>query len=401
MHITLADILKLNTFKEARILSKDTDLNRMVSFNYVIDSFCDFKETLNGLADDVLVFVFGHSIANEPERLIEILGMLENFKIPGVIVYVNKYIKEIPKTVIHAYQDAKMPLITIPWQVKYLDVANEIFSAITRKQLEVQEQSDLLAQLLFDPTFDGPDITFRLSQLNYNHDTPHCILVAKINSFNLCSPPTRFRDFNTGELKENYHTALRNYFSLNDFEFISMQHGDSIIFLMEKEDCKKIGDDSGQLLGIHPASNNCEISLDIGIGMNVNKLDELQVSYNQAKNVIDAKRRKLVEPHINYFGDLGLFQILYTVDLTHLKKLYPNKIKPIIEYDQTHNSCLLDTLEIYLDNKNSLATAAKILFVHKNTILYRIDKVNSLVNINNYDIFNLLFEIKIYKYLQS
>ncbi len=397
MHISLSEIIKFDTFKQAKILAGSENLNRAVSFNYVIDSFPDLQETLTWLRDDVLVFVFGHSIANNPEKLIDILKMLENFKIPGMVVYINKYIKEIPETVVKAFQDANMPLITIPWQVKYLDVSNEIFSAIAKKQLQVQEQSDILSQLLFDPHFDYQDNNLRLQQLNYSDDTAHCILVAKINNLKNHAQSHNLSDTALIELKEHFHSNLRSNFLISSFNFISMLHGDAIIFLMEKQDADQFNPETSKI----SKSGHKDLELEFGIGMDVFNLNELAQSYTQAKNVIDAKSRQLIGHSVNHFSDIGLFQILYTTDTAILKKLYPNKIKPVIEYDKTHNSNLLDTLEVYLDNKNSLATAAKIMYVHKNTILYRIDKINSLIDINNFDTFNLLYEIKIYKYLQS
>ena len=397
MHISLNEILNFDTFKKAQVLSGSDNLDNAVSFNYVLDSFPDLNETLTWLRDDVLIFIFGHSIANNPEKLIDILHMLENFKIPGVIVYVNKYIKEIPASVVQAFQEVNMPLITIPWQVKYLDVSNEIFSAIAKKQHQVQEQSDILSQLLFDPHFDYQDNFLRLQQLNYSDDVAHCILVVKINNLKDPANILNLSESAIIELKEHYHSSLKNHFQLNNFNFISMQHGDTIIFLMEKQDSKTFNLNIAKL----PKFSKQDVSVDFGIGMDVFKLEELASSYSQAKNVIDAKNRNLIDPGINHFGDLGLFQILYITDVATLKKLYPNKIKPIIEYDNTHNSSLLDTLEIYLDNKNSLATAAKIMYVHKNTILYRIDKINTLIDFNYFDVFNLLYEIKIHKFLNS
>lgn len=397
MQISLSEILKLDTFKQAQVLAGFDNLDKAVSFNFVIDSFPDLQETLTWLRDDLLVFVLGHSIANQPGKLAEILEMLEDFKIPGVIVYVNKYIKEIPGPVIRAFQEANMPLITIPWQVKYIDVSNEIFSAIARKQLQVQEQSDILSQILFDPHFDCQDNYLRLQQLNYADDVAHCIMVAKINNLKHHARNHNLSETAIIELKEHFHSTLRGHFLLNGFNFISMIHGDTIIFLMEKQATS----DFNSQMALLPEFTQDGLSLDFGIGMDVFKLEELAVSYSQAKNVIDAKNRKLIGHDICHFGNLGIFQILYTTDIATLKQLYPNKIRPVIEYDNTHNSNLLDTLEVYLDNKNSLAAAAKIMYVHKNTILYRIDKINSLIEINNFNIFNLLYEIKIYRYLLS
>lgn len=54
----------------------------------------------------------------------------------------------------------------------------------------------------------------------------------------------------------------------------------------------------------------------------------------------------------------------------------------LIAYDQTHNSGLFETLRTYLENERNLAETTRMLFVHRSTLLYRIEKIKSLLNLN-------------------
>lgn len=402
LQITLADVLKFDTFKDAHVLTGTTNLNRPVEFNYIIDSFPNLAETVKWLRDDVLVFVLGHSILDQTDKLIEILDMLDGISIPGVVVFVDKYIKSIPENVIQAYLDKGMPLIALPWEVKYLDVSNEIFSTIAKNQLREKEQSDILYQLLFDSSFDRVDILARLEPLSFNTEVRHCILLGDIVKFKRYISSHNLSEPEISKLKNDILNLVHAYFSSLNFNFISMSHNDNTITLLEENEANRLvnsnfeADLNKRLQKLYPG-----IECTIGIGSSVNKLTDLANSYRQGKNVINAKRSGLVPPGTILYSELGIFQILYAADIETLMHLYPNKIKPIIEYDESHNSNLLETLEIYLDNKNSLTTAAKILYVHKNTILYRIDKIATLIDLNAIDTFTLLFEIKVYKYLRS
>ncbi|OFV72404.1 PucR family transcriptional regulator [Acetobacterium wieringae] len=51
-------------------------------------------------------------------------------------------------------------------------------------------------------------------------------------------------------------------------------------------------------------------------------------------------------------------------------------------YDLTHKSGLFDTLRTYLENERNLAETTRMLFVHRSTLLYRIKKIKSLLNLN-------------------
>ncbi len=50
-----------------------------------------------------------------------------------------------------------------------------------------------------------------------------------------------------------------------------------------------------------------------------------------------------------------------------------------IEYDQNNNAELLKTLECYFACKQNLRKTAEMLFVHKNSVIYRLNKIETLL----------------------
>lgn len=69
-------------------------------------------------------------------------------------------------------------------------------------------------------------------------------------------------------------------------------------------------------------------------------------------------------------------------DKTLLFSFMNSKIMKIYNYDTLNNSSLIDTLYVYLLNDRSLSEASKLLYLHKNTILYRLDKIKEQFNLN-------------------
>ena len=79
-------------------------------------------------------------------------------------------------------------------------------------------------------------------------------------------------------------------------------------------------------------------------------------------------------------------------------------ILDIYLYDETNASSLLETVYQYLLNNKSLDKTGKILFVHKNTVMYRLEKVKDLFSINfdnPMNNFSYIYSIAILKYLIS
>ena len=52
---------------------------------------------------------------------------------------------------------------------------------------------------------------------------------------------------------------------------------------------------------------------------------------------------------------------------------------PVIRYDDERSSALLETLETYFATGQSLATSARQLHVHPNTVTQRLDRVKRLL----------------------
>ena len=57
-------------------------------------------------------------------------------------------------------------------------------------------------------------------------------------------------------------------------------------------------------------------------------------------------------------------------------------LKLLMEYDQKNDTQLAETLYMYLRNERNYSMTAEAMFIHRNTILYRLKKIDSLVSIN-------------------
>ena len=63
-------------------------------------------------------------------------------------------------------------------------------------------------------------------------------------------------------------------------------------------------------------------------------------------------------------------------------KAYCDKlIIPLIEYDVTNGSELLGTLECYLNHEMNLQDAAQAMYIHKNTLKYRLQKIQEILGV--------------------
>ena len=59
--------------------------------------------------------------------------------------------------------------------------------------------------------------------------------------------------------------------------------------------------------------------------------------------------------------------------------VHPGMMK-LLEYDQNHGTDFLNTLHEYLESPGQPTQIAKRLHVHKNTLLYRMDKIRNIMD---------------------
>lgn len=77
-----------------------------------------------------------------------------------------------------------------------------------------------------------------------------------------------------------------------------------------------------------------------------------------------------------FFADLGLFRLLFYVPHDPvLKNFIQDYLGPLLTHDEEHGSQLVQTLRVYLDANLSKQEAAEKLFIHRQTLYHRLDKI--------------------------
>ncbi|MGB9813428.1 MAG: PucR family transcriptional regulator [Thermovenabulum sp.] len=123
---------------------------------------------------------------------------------------------------------------------------------------------------------------------------------------------------------------------------------------------------------------NPGITLSIGISSALESINELKRAYDEAAFAREIGNKLFGYGKIFFYDDLGIYKIISI----------PNKLEDILrdrwfyklyDYDKNKNGNLIETLEIFLDNKCSIKETAKKLYTHPNTVKYRIKKVKELI----------------------
>ncbi len=83
------------------------------------------------------------------------------------------------------------------------------------------------------------------------------------------------------------------------------------------------------------------------------------------------------------FGELGpSIRLLENLSGEQLALFRQTTVEPLEEHDAAHGDQLVETLRAFLDEGRSVSRAAKRLFVHENTLRYRLKKIEALLGLD-------------------
>lgn len=126
----------------------------------------------------------------------------------------------------------------------------------------------------------------------------------------------------------------------------------------------------------------CE-DVSIGLSWSFSNIAEFKRHFNQGvASIKQAQRFGRTNQVFDYSG-FHYYDLLYNyTGKTPLEYYCHPALKVLREYDKANNTDLYVTLRTYLEHKNNLRATAEALFVHRNTLIYRISRINQLTSLD-------------------
>ncbi len=139
----------------------------------------------------------------------------------------------------------------------------------------------------------------------------------------------------------------------------------------------------------------------IGIGRPSSDALKLHLSYEEARQALTIGAKVWGSGAVTHFDDLGVYRILHHhADKAELDTFAEEALGKLIDYDRKRNTDLVDTLDVLLDCNLNISVAARRLYLHYNSLRYRLQKIEELIGPfvdNAHHRFTLQFALRIRK----
>lgn len=231
-------------------------------------------------------------------------------------------------------------------------------------------QGDFFTQILTINSGYSSQLQEQSRRFGYRLDRDHQVLFMRYIKPSMTS---------ISALKE----LIKELLNKTAYSSLLVSREDCLIAILE---CESSGQGKQFAKEILASVNHLACPLIIGIGTVCETFEPssntLRKSYEQAQEVahigVLLQRQGAIA-----FEELGLLHWLYHLPSEHLSdNFYLKPIRTLAAYDEKRGTQLLETLEAYLDQGCSVSETAKVLFIHRNTLLNRIKSLESLCDIN-------------------
>ncbi len=254
-------------------------------------------------------------------------------------------------------------------------------------QLRYEVKRQIVHELLFSKSFDVETLNNNCNLINLDV-TKHNIvgvIKLKLNQENV-DESVKQRKFNQA------YTEINRIVPIEDKVF-SILINNEIIFMFNNDDIIDV-----MFYYKNYMDGNKTLDYKLTLGSIKNDVQQLRESYKEAlivQNLIkDNEQLKVLK-----YKEENVDVLLYEIPKNKKEKFMNSIFKNMPENKMNE---YLETLQLYFDNNNSIEKTADMLFVHKNTVQYRLKKIKELTKFNpqkTKDSFVLQVALRMYYYV--
>lgn len=393
MLITCNSILKLPYLEEMKLVAGRGGTNKVIRWIHVVES----PQVSEWVKGGELLFITGVVIKNDVNALLQFVKDLIDRNLSGLVINTGPYIKETPKEVMELADRFDFPIFELPFEVKLIDVTQSISRAIFMNKVHQESMNSFMKEMIFGDLIFTDEILNRASFYGYNPNKTYSSIIVDIDNFkNFIQDKKISSEESIIEIKQNIEQIILTVMSKWRKKILYVMQRDSIILMMpvnendnDKDEATAIAEDI--IRNVKEKFMNLTVS--IGIGNNWSELKDFKNSVNQAQKTLKIIKIYGEKSSFKKYSKLGIYRIFFEGNKQEeMKQIYYETLGKLINYDSKNETNLVKTLEAYVAEGANLGRAAERLFIHRNTMKYRMSRMEEILECNLRNI-NTLFDL--------
>lgn len=290
----------------------------------------------------------------------------------------------------------------VDWQKEMMDK----FIGLTALLLQVEELfqaqqeqiQDMFVYELLYSKFESRSFMIKQGKIwGWNLERSHYLLIVNMKLLDDC------KEMNSLEVISSFIKEHNESFIVFSFQ------GEIVVLVEAMEDQLK----GGSKRYIVEIGNQIEADLSakwpsyefyIGIGEMYEDSTYLNKSYQEAKMAMRFGRNWFDNKKVIHIQDLGILQLLINLDNDFLYDYVERYLGALIDCNQENETDYLNTLKLYFLNQRKINVLSEILYIHPNTIRYRLKKIEDITGLqlnDTNDAMNLEIAVRLYYFFRE
>lgn len=370
MAVELNKLLEKVKHMDITIVSGEKGLSNMVSWVHMIET----KEASTFLEGGEIAFVTGIGLSSS----LSILNLVEHIwknHAAGVVLNIGPFLERIPQEVIDFGNLHDFPVFSVPWKIHIAEIMRIFSYVITKSEQTNLEIAAAFKNAIFFPKQEELYLV-PLSQHGFNiswnyyacvirifHSTQHSISQSRLES--VCLDIDNY-------LQHRKYKKFAVFYNENQLIAITGNYTENTMASFTK--------DIQEYLSRYLRKTD---HFYVSIGKSTKSIRCLCKSYHQALSIQNFLLNEKNHSNVLSYSDMGIYKLLLGIeDKDILEEYYEKTILPLIEYDRKNDSDLAKVLWCYLKHDGSVKDTADELYVHRNTINYKLNRVSEILNMN-------------------
>ena len=229
---------------------------------------------------------------------------------------------------------------------------------------EKYDKNSLIKNIILDNILPG-DIYIKSKELRFNAEVQRVVFLIKFQ--------------NKGEVIP-FDTVLSFFPDKNKDSVISVGENDVVLVreLPEEVETKDLEQTAKDLASTLEAEFFTQVS--IGIGTIVENIKDLARSYKEAQVALEVGKIFENERNVNSYENLGIGRLIYQLPTT-LCEMFLQEVFKKGSLESLDRETL-STIQRFFENNLNVSETSRKLFVHRNTLVYRLEKIRKLTGLD-------------------
>ncbi|MFP3154237.1 helix-turn-helix domain-containing protein [Lachnospiraceae bacterium ZAX-1] len=344
--------------------------------------------------DGTIIFLSGVGLKSAKEDLQQLIKAMESQNGAGLMIQKGEYMKEVPSSVKKLANEKNVVIIEIPSDSKIVKImyhiCNHIFAA--------DQVDTTMDKVLKEVMYLDYSEAFAAKAQFYGYSSDHAYVATAV---------ALDADQTDKNSMEQVIYDIKLYFEQFGKKVLYTQEESLLICMLPLENGQEYK--SYLRKNIQKVKNQLkegkQITISIGIGCMFHDIIALKRSSMEAKEALKMLHTCHKNDDVRMYDEMGIYRILFRVqDKRELVRILQLTLGPLLEWDMEYENDLAGTLELYLLENCNLSKTAETLYVHRNTLKYRIQKIQEILNCDLNDVqtcFNLRLVYKIKRFLEG